>query len=73
MQEALLTVSRKVNGPKAAAAFSSWLFVAIKRECRRPERLMFRYALLPKDLAEEQMLNRPDASLRIDLARAPER
>lgn len=72
VQEALLTISRKVNGLKAAAAFSSWLFVVIKRECRRLERLMFRHEPLPEDLAEEQMLNRPDASLRIDLARALE-
>ena len=33
VQEALLTISRKVNGLKAAAAFSSWLLVVIKREC----------------------------------------
>ena len=43
-----------------------------QRECRRLERLMFRHKPLPADLAEEQMLNRPDASLRIDLARALE-
>ena len=72
VQEALLTISRKVNGLKAAAAFSSWLFVVFKRECRRLERLMFRHEPLPEDLAEEQMLNRPDAALRIDLARALE-
>ena len=72
VQEALLTISRKVNGLKAAAAFSSWLFVVIKRECRRLERLMSRHGPLPEDLAEEQMINRPDASLRIDLARALE-
>ena len=72
VQEALLTISRKVNGLKAAAAFSSWLFVVIKRECRRLERLMFRHDPLPEDLAEEKMLSRPDASLRIDLARALE-
>ena len=70
VQEALLTISRKVNGLKAAAAFSSWLFVVIKRECLRLERLMFRHEPLPEDLAEEQMLNRPDASLHINLARA---
>ena len=72
VQEALLTISRKVNGLKAAAAFSSWLFVVIKRECRRLERLMFRHEPLPDELAEELLLSRPDASLRIDLARALE-
>lgn len=72
VQETLLTISRKVKGLKAAAAFSSWLFVVIKRECRRLERLMFRHEPLPDEVAEESMLARPDASLRIDLARALE-
>ena len=72
VQETLLTISRKVHGLKAVAAFSSWLFVVIKRECRRLEQLMFRHEPLPDELAEEQMLSRPDASLRIDLARALE-
>lgn len=71
VQETLLIISRKVKGLKAAA-FSSWLFVVIKRECRRLERLMFRHEPLPDELAEELLLSRPDASLRIDLARALE-
>jgi RNA polymerase sigma factor (sigma-70 family) len=72
VQESLLIISRKVKGLKAAAAFSSWLFVVIKRECRRLERLMFRHQPLDDQMAEEAMLARPDASLRIDLARALE-
>lgn len=72
VQETLLKISRKVSGLKAAAAFSSWLFVVIKRECRRLERLMFRYEPLPDELAEEAALSRPDASLRVSLARALE-
>lgn len=72
VQETLLIISRKVKGLKAAAAFSSWLFVVIKRECRRLERLMFRHEPLPDELAEELLLSRPDVSLRIDLARALE-
>lgn len=72
VQEALLTISRKVSGLRAAAAFSSWLFMVIKRECRRLERLMFRHEPLPEELAEEHMLSRPDNALRIDLARALE-
>ena len=52
VQEALLTISRKVSGLRAAAAFSSWLFMVIKRECRRLERLMFRHEPLPEELAE---------------------
>ncbi len=72
VQESLLVISRKVKGLKAAAAFSSWLFTVIKRECRKLERMMFRHDPLPDELAEEQMLCRADNALRIDLARALE-
>jgi len=53
VQESLLVVSRKVSGLKAAAAFSSWLFTVIKRECRKLERMMFKHDPLPDELAEE--------------------
>ena len=43
VQESLLVVSRKVKALKVAAAFSSWLFTVIKRECRKLERMMFRH------------------------------
>lgn len=72
VQESLLVISRKVKGLKAAAAFSSWLFTVIKRECRKLERMMFRHDPLPDEFAEEQMLCRTDHALRIDLARALE-
>jgi RNA polymerase sigma factor (sigma-70 family) len=72
VQESLLVVSRKVKGLKAAAAFSSWLFTVIKRECRKLERMMFKHDPLPDELAEEQMLCRDDVALRIDLAKALE-
>ncbi len=72
VQESLLTISRKVKGLKAAAAFSSWLFIVIKRECRKLERMMFRHEPLDEDIAEEQLACRSDAALRIDLAHALE-
>ena len=72
VQESLLVVSRKVSGLKAAAAFSSWLFTVIKRECQKLERMMFKHDPLPDELAEEKMLCRTDAALRIDLAKALE-
>lgn len=72
VQESLLVISRKVRGLKAAAAFSSWLFTVIKRECRRLERLMFRHDPLPEDGAEELLAQRTDESLRLDLANALE-
>lgn len=72
VQESLLVISRKVKGLKAAVAFSSWLFVVIKRECRRLERAMFRHDPLDEDLAERQLARKSDDDLRIDLAAALE-
>jgi RNA polymerase sigma factor (sigma-70 family) len=72
VQESLLTVSRKVKGLKAAAAFSSWLFIVIKRECKRLERMMFRHEPLDEDIAERQLACRSDMALRVDLANALE-
>ncbi|HET8869292.1 MAG TPA: sigma-70 family RNA polymerase sigma factor [Aquabacterium sp.] len=72
VQESLLTVSRKVTGLKAAAAFSSWLFVVIKRECRRLERMMFKHEPLEDELVEQQLAARSDDALRVDLANALE-
>jgi len=72
VQESLLTISRKVKGLQAAAAFSSWLFVVIKRECRKLERMMFKHEPLDEELAEQQLACRTDDALRIDLANALE-
>lgn len=72
VQESLLTISRKVKGLKAAAAFSSWLFVVIKRECRRLERMMFKHEPLEDEMLEQQLAARSDDALRVDLANALE-
>lgn len=72
VQESLLIVSRKVNGLKVAAAFSSWLFTVIKRECRKLARMMFKHDPLEDDAAEALLDSRPDAALRVDLANALE-
>ena len=67
-----MVISRKVSGLKSVAAFSSWLFTVIKRECHRLERMMFKQDPLEDDVAEQQLANRSDESLRIDLANALE-
>lgn len=72
VQESLLIISHKVKGLKAAAAFSSWLFIVIKRECRRLERMMFKHEPLECEVAEQQLACRSDDALRIDLAHALE-
>lgn len=72
VQESLLVISRKVKGLKAAAAFSSWLFTIIRRECRRLERMMFRHEPLDEEISERRLATRADEALRLDLARALE-
>lgn len=72
VQESLLVVSRKVRGLKAAAAFSSWLFIVIRRECRRLERLLLRHESVDDEQVAQQLAKRTDDDLRIDLARALE-
>ena len=57
---------------KAAAAFSSWLFIVIKRECRKLERMMFRHEPLDEEVAERMLVSRTDQALRIDLTHALE-
>jgi RNA polymerase sigma factor (sigma-70 family) len=72
VQESLIVISRKIKGLKAAAAFSSWLFIVIKRECRKLERMMTRHVPLDDEIAERHLMRKADDSLRIDLARALE-
>jgi RNA polymerase sigma factor (sigma-70 family) len=72
VQESLLVVARKVQGLKTVAAFSSWLFVVIKRECRKLERMMFRHDALDEETAEGLLVSRSDDALRLDLAHALE-
>lgn len=72
VQESLIVISRKVKGLKAVAAFSSWLFIVIKRECRKLQRMMFRTEPLDDEVAEERMLCKTDHDLRLDLAAALE-
>lgn len=72
VQEALLIISRKVKGLKAAAAFGSWVFTVVKRECGKLHRAMFRHNQLDDDGAEQQLAKRSEESLRLDLAAALE-
>ena len=72
VQESLLLITRKIHALRATAAFSSWLFIVIKRECRRLSRAMFRQAPLEEDLAEQRLACKSDDDLRLDLAAALE-
>ncbi|MBS0576862.1 MAG: sigma-70 family RNA polymerase sigma factor [Proteobacteria bacterium] len=72
VQESLLVITRKVRALKAAAAFSSWLFTVIRRECKRLEQMMFRHEPTAEDQIEQRLEQRSDATLRLDLAHALE-
>jgi RNA polymerase sigma factor (sigma-70 family) len=72
VQEALIVVVRKVEALRAAAAFSSWLFTIIRRECRRLARIVLRHEPLDDEAVERLLACRSDDALRIDLAHALE-
>lgn len=72
VQETLLVISRKIKTLKAPAAFASWLFIIVKRECGKLYRSMFRLEPLTDDLAEQALACRTDDELRVDLIRALE-
>jgi RNA polymerase sigma factor (sigma-70 family) len=72
VQEALLILSRKVKGLKAAAAFSGWLFTIVRRECQRLSRKMFGQGVSIEDLADAQLATRSDEGLHLDLIAALE-
>lgn len=72
VQETLLIVSRKVHGLKVLAAFSSWMFVVIRRECQRLPRAMSNTEPIEDEVAETQLMCCDDVSLRIDLVAALE-
>lgn len=54
--ESLPVISHKGHRLKAAAAFSSWFFTVIKRECRKLERAMFRRESLAAHYLEAVLL-----------------
>ncbi len=71
VQEALLTISRKLGGLKAVAAFSSWLFTVVRRECRKLAHMMFEHDTLDEEIVQ-QLASRDSETLRVDLASALE-
>lgn len=72
VQESLLTLSRRLGALRAVAAFSSWLFVLVQRQCLRLGRQLRRHAPLEEAQAEQALAGRRDEDLRLDLVRALE-
>ena len=52
VQESLLLVSRKLSSLREPAAFTSWLFRIVKRECNRLKRATRLLLMQPSDLEE---------------------
>ena len=72
VQEALLILSRKIGSLKVVAAFSSWLFMVIKRECLKLGRALLHQESLDEQIMEQQLASKSDQALRMDLVAALE-
>lgn len=71
VQESLLLVSRKLSSLREPAAFTSWLFRIVKRECNRLKRATRLLLMQPSDLEEIEGPHYPAPSgLVRDVARA---
>lgn len=72
VQETLMILSRRVTSIRALAAFSSWLFTIVRRECRRLERRVLGIEHYDEQKVEHWLSARSLDLLRLDLARALE-
>ena len=72
VQEALLTLSRKISTVRALAALSGWLLRVVQRECRRLGRQAFNYDPYEEGKLEQWLAVHPTESLRLELVRALE-
>lgn len=72
VQETLLVLSRKVGSLQVVAAFSSWLFAIVRRECRRLARKTLVTDPWDDDKVEAWLSHQPADDLRHDVAAALE-
>lgn len=72
VQETLLIVAHRLESLRIVAAFSSWLFQIVRRECRRLERRLFRFDPYDEEKMEAWLSTSPDETIRFDLVRALE-
>ena len=69
-QEALWILSRHVGTIRSLLALSAWLFSVVRRECLRLARRAGLTPAVDESEAEEALLARPEADLRLDVAAA---
>lgn len=70
-QESLITLSKSISNLKYAAAFSSWLFTIVKRECHKALRFAYRN-LYSKGSEYPDFIREEEATLKYDLAKCLE-
>jgi len=72
VQETLLIMTRRLKSLRVLAAFSSWLFQIVRRECRRLERRFFQLDPYDESKMESWLASNTDEAVRLDLMRALE-
>jgi len=72
IQESLLILSRKVGSLRAVAAFSSWMFAIVRRECHRLARKALSADPWDDEKVEAWLAHQPVDGLRHDVAAALE-
>lgn len=72
VQEALLTLSRRISSLRALAAFSGWLFRVVQRECRRLGRKALNFDPYDEQKLENWLAVHNNESLRLELTAALE-
>ena len=73
VQEVLLTIARKLETLKVLAAFSSWIFKTVQRECRRLGRVALRYDPFDEGELEKWLKDHSDEQLLLELVDAIEK
>ena len=70
VQESLIVITKKITSLQAIAAFSSWLFVLIKRQCLRLARVSMRFEHTIDQDMEAMFATQTDQDLQRDLSKA---
>lgn len=72
VQETLLIITRRLRSLRSVAAFSSWLFTVVRRQCRRLERRVFGLDPYDEEKMESWLAVHTDETVRLDLINALE-
>jgi RNA polymerase sigma factor (sigma-70 family) len=72
VQEALLTVSRRIGRLRHARALTTWMFRIVRRECHRLARTTLRVDLWDDERMERVLSGLSDEALRLEIAAAVE-